>query len=127
MSVTKLIRDRTAILEELEKRFQQTPSGANFQSQIDAVNDQQEARIEARITGLETEKAAAVARYDSALKTERDALLEIRKRRINPGADTDRPTRDTNRTTRRDSAPQAQKKPKSGGAGKKTGRTAKKT
>lgn len=85
MSVTKLIRDRTAILSELDKRFKDTPTAAGFQKQIDGVNDQQEARIEARIAGLETEKATAVARYDAAIKTEREALAEIKKRRINPG------------------------------------------
>ncbi|SFR07316.1 hypothetical protein [Poseidonocella sedimentorum] len=82
MSVTKLIRDRTKILDGLDARFKEVPTAKTLQARLGAVNDQQEARIAARIKTLETEKATALARYDAAIKSEQSALAELKQARI---------------------------------------------
>jgi len=83
MSITKLIKEQTKLFTDLDKRFTEKVTPQNYKSRIKAVTEGQEKRIAARIKSLEKQKASAVARFDAAIKTEREALKEIEAHRVN--------------------------------------------
>ncbi len=83
MSITKLITEQTKLFTDLDKRFSDKVTPQNYQSRIKAVTDTQEKRLNARIKSLEKQKAAAVARFDAAIKAEKDALKEVEAYRVN--------------------------------------------
>lgn len=83
MSITKLINEQTKLFTDLDKRFSDKVTPQNYQSRIKAVTDTQEKRINARIQSLEKQKATAVARFDAAIKAEKEALKVIEAHRVN--------------------------------------------
>ncbi|MEW9920187.1 hypothetical protein AB2B41_11260 [Marimonas sp. MJW-29] len=114
MSITKLIKDQTKLFSEIDKKFAEKVTPQNYQARIKAVTDTQEKRIEARIKSLEKQKAAAVARYDAAIKVEKEALAKIKSHQ----PDLKQRQGGTGGTPRKPDKP-APAKPRAGGTKKK--------
>ena len=82
MSVSKIIKDQTALFANLDKRFSETIKPDTFQTRVTALTKEQEGRITGRIEKLETQKTAAVARYDAAIAEEKKALEQVKAQRL---------------------------------------------
>ncbi|MEP1013395.1 MAG: hypothetical protein ABJG80_11060 [Paracoccaceae bacterium] len=88
MSVAKIIKDQTALFANLDKRFSETIKPDTFQSRLTGLTKDQEDRITGRIQKLETQKTAAIAKYDAAISEEKKALEQIKAQRLSTDAST---------------------------------------
>lgn len=87
MKIAKLIETQLSALASLEKRLAEKPSRQSAEKLGKEAVELRTRTIEGRIARLESQKAAALSRFDTALATEHAALAAACNQKAGPPTD----------------------------------------